>query len=195
LIEHHEEKVDRRDETWSPPAAPYGRLLGRATSWYVAAGATTVETPAVSVEGRQYGGGSIGGEVMWDRDRWGGRFVWAPGGSLSVATRSTSGEFGYLTGVFAVGLRWYPLRVLGLSLTPVRIEGGPMIRGKEEFDSSPDVHGSIGSQYYFQAGSRLGIAFNAGIIDILVEAPTLTWRSDPSHTGEILSMHLGIRLN
>jgi hypothetical protein len=195
LIERHEEKVDRRDETWSPPSAPYGRLEGRAASWYVASGATTVETPAVAAEGRQYGGGSIGGQVMWDRDRWGGKFLWAPGGSLSIGARTTSGESGYLTGVFSLGVRWYALRVLGLSLTPVRIEGGPKIRGKEETDSSPDVHGTLGSQYYFQAGSRLGIAFNAGIVDILVEAPTLAWRSDPFKTGEVLSIHIGIRLN
>ena len=195
LIEHHEEKVDRRDDAWSPPAAPYGRLLGRAASLYVATGATTVETPEATVEGRQYGGGSIGAAVIWDRDRWGGRFVWVPGGSLSIGARSTSGESSYLTGIFALNVRYYLVRVLGLSLTPVRIEGGPKIKGKEEFDTSRDIHGDPGSQYYFQAGSRLGIAFNAGIVDILVEAPTLAWRSDPFKTGEILSIHLGFRLN
>ena len=195
LIERHAEKVERRDETWSPPSAPYGRLQGRAPSWYVATGATTVETPAIANEGRQYGSGSIGAQVLWDRDRWGGRFLWAPGGSLSIGARTTSGESGYLTGIFSLGLRWYLLRVIGFSLTPVRIEGGPKIRGKTELDPSPDVHGPEGSQYYFQAGSRAGIAFNAGIVDILVEAPTLAWRSDPFKTGEILSVHLGIRLN
>jgi hypothetical protein len=195
LIERHEDKVDRRDETWSPPAAPYGRLLGRASSWYVATGATTAETPAVATEGRQYGGGSIGGMVIWDRDRWGGKFAWAPDGSLSIGVRATSGESGYLTGVFSLGVRWYLVRVLGLSLTPVRIEGGPKVRGKEEADASHDVHGDPGSQYYFQAGSRLGIALSMGAVDILVEAPTLAWRSDPFKTGEILSMHLGFRLN
>ena len=195
LIRRHEEKVDRRDETWSPPSAPYGRLEGRTTSWYVATEATTVETPAKTVEGREYGGGSIGAQVMWDRDRWGGRFLWAPGASLAIGGRNTSGESTYLTGVFAVGLRWYVLRVIGLSLTPVRIEGGPKIHGKEELDSSPDVHGSPGSQYYLQAGSRAGIAFNTGIIDILVDSPTLAWQSSPSKRGEILSIHLAIRLN
>ncbi|HEX7253015.1 MAG TPA: hypothetical protein VF376_09060, partial [Thermoanaerobaculia bacterium] len=195
LIQKHEEKVDRRDETWSPPAAPYGRLLGRSASWYAATGATTVETPANSIEGRQYGGGSLGAEVMWDRDRWGGRFAWAPAASLAIGERNTSGESSYLTGVFALGVRWYVLRVIGLSLTPVRIEGGPKIHGKDEPDSSADVHGSPGSQYYFQPGTRAGIAFNAGIIDILVEAPTLAWQSSPSKRGEILSIHLGIRLN
>jgi hypothetical protein len=195
LIQRHEEKVDRRDETWSPPAAPYGRLLGRSASWYAAAGATTVETPANSIGGRQYGGGSLGADVMWDRDRWGGRFLWVPSASLAIGERITSGESSYLTGVFALGFRWYVLRVIGLSLTPVRIEGGPKTHGKDELDSSADVHGSAGSQYYLQAGSRLGIAFNAGIIDILVEAPTLAWQSSPSKRGEILSIHLGIRLN
>ena len=132
---------------------------------------------------------------MWDRDRWGGRFAWAPGTSLAIGERNTSGESSYLTGVFALGVRWYVLRVIGLSLTPVRIEGGPKIHGKEELDTSADVHGSAGSQYYFQPGTRAGIAFNAGIIDILVEAPTLAWQSSLSKRGEILSIHLGIRLN
>jgi hypothetical protein len=86
-------------------------------------------------------------------------------------------------------------RSLGLSLTPVRIEGGPKIRGGSEDDPSPDVHNSPGSQYYFQAGTRAGIAFNAGIVDILVEAPTLAWRSHPFSAGEIVTFGLGIRLN
>ena len=195
LIEHHDEKIERRDATWQPPAAPYGRLGGRAPSWYVATEAATVEPPAAAIKDHPYGAGSLGGAVSWDRDRWGGRFLWAPGASLSIGARSTSGESSYLTGAFGIGLRWYCLRVLGLSLTPVRIEGGPKIRGKEELDPSPDVHGSPGSQYYFQAGTRAGIALNTGIVDILVEAPTIAWRAKPFDTGEILSIHLGIRLN
>jgi len=195
LIERHEEKVDRRDETWVPPDAPYGRLEGRRPTWYLVTNATAVETPADAAEGVLYGDGSIGGGVMWDRDRWGGRFVWAPGASLSIGARRTSGESAYLTGVFDANLRWYALRVLGLSLTPVRLEGGPKIRGDGELDPSPDVHGPLGGQYYFQAGSRLGVAFNAGIIDLLVEAPTLAWSAKPFAAHEVLSVHLGIRLN
>jgi hypothetical protein len=149
----------------------------------------------VANEGRQYGEGSIGGLVLWDRDRWGGKFVWAPGASPSVAARATEGESAYLTGVFGLELRWYTLRVLGLSITPVRIEGGPKVRGEDELDTSPGVHGSPGSQYYFQAGSRLGIAFNAGIVDILVQAPTIAWSSSPFAAHEILSVQLSIRLN
>jgi hypothetical protein len=53
----------------------------------------------------------------------------------------------------------------------------------------------MGSQYYFQAGSRLGIAFNAGIVDILVQGPTIAWSSDPFAANEILSVALSIRLN
>jgi hypothetical protein len=195
VIQRHEEKVDRRDETWAPPEAPYGRLEGRRPAWYAETGATTVETPSDAVEGVPYGGGSIGAAVMWDRDRWGGRFAWAPGASLALGARRTSGENAYLTGVADVNVRWYALRVLGLSLTPVRLEGGPKIRGEEELDTSPDVHGSLGSQYYFQAGSRLGIAFNAGIVDLLVETPTLAWSGKPFAAHEVLSVHLGIRLN
>jgi hypothetical protein len=195
LIQRSRDKVERSDETWSPPAAPYGRLLGRTTSWYAGTGVTTVRTPDDAVAGRQYGEGSLGGMVMWDRDRWGGRFEWAPGASLSLAARRTSGESTYLTGVFALGVRWYALRVLGLSLTPVRVEGGPKIRGDDELDTTPGVHGGLGDQHYFQAGSRVGVAFNAGIIDILVEAPTIAWRKDPSAAHEILSVQLSIRLN
>ncbi len=195
LISHHTDKVERTDETWSPPDAPYGRLEGRAASWYVGTAVTTVEPPSLVVEGRPYGAGSIDGMVLWDRDRWGGRFVWAPGGSLSIGARRTSGDSAYLTGVLALDLRWYALRVLGLSLTPVRVEGGPKVRGDSEIDTSPGVHGSPGGQYYLQAGSRLGIAFNAGIVDILVQAPTIAWSSQPFAAKEILSVALSIRLN
>ncbi len=195
LIEHHTEKVEREDETWSPPEAPYGRLEGRTASWYVGTGVTTVEPPADTVSGRQYGDGSIGAMVLWDRDRWGGKFAWAPGGSLSIGARRTVGDSAYLTGAFALDLRWYPVRVLGLALTPVRVEGGPKIRGSDEFDGSPGVHGAEGSQYYFQAGSRIGVAFNAGIIDILVQGPTIAWSSAPFAAKEILSVALSIRLN
>ena len=101
----------------------------------------------------------------------------------------------YLTGAFALDLRWYPLGVLGLALTPVRVEGGPKVRGGDVFDDSPGVHGELGSQYYFQAGSRIGIAFNAGIIDILVQGPTIAWSSSPFAAKEILSVALSFRLN
>jgi hypothetical protein len=195
LIQRSRDEIERRDETWAPPEAPYGRLTGRTTSWYAGTGVTTAEKPEIAVENRPYGDGSVGGGVMWDRDRWGGRFAWAPGASLSIGARRTSGESAYLTGIFDLSVRWYALRVLGLSVTPVRLEGGPKIHGGDELDTSPGVHGTLGSQYYFQAGSRLGIAFNAGIIDLLVEGPTIAWRSDPFAAHEILSVHLGIRLN
>jgi hypothetical protein len=195
LIEHHSEKVERTDETWSPPEAPYGRLEGRTASWYVGTGVTTVESPIVAVEDRQYGEGGFGAMVLWDRDRWGGKFLWAPGGSVSIGARRTAGEFTYLTGAVALDLRWYPLGVLGFALTPVRVEGGPRIRGGDLIDGSPGIHGGEGSQYYFQAGSRIGIAFNAGIIDIFVQGPTIAWSSSPFAAKEILSVALSFRLN
>ncbi len=65
------------------------------------------------VEGRRYGHGLIGGELAWDRNRWGGRFEWAPAVSLGVGNRVTSGESKYFTGVFAASLRWYALGPLG----------------------------------------------------------------------------------
>lgn len=195
LIEHHTERVERTGDTWSPPQAPYGRLEGRTASWYVGTGVTTVESPIVAIEDRQYGEGGFGAMVLWDRDRWGGKFLWAPGGSMSIGARRTSGEFTYLTGAFALDLRWYPLGVLGLALTPVRVEGGPRIHGGDLIDGSPGIHGGEGSQYYFQAGSRIGIAFNAGIIDIFVQGPTIAWSSSPFAAKEILSVALSFRLN
>lgn len=195
LLQRHSEMADRHEDAWSPPPAPFGRLMGRRPTFYVGVGASTVETPEGASPGRAYGLGTLGGSVMWDRDRWGGRHDWTPSVSLALGSRRTSGESAYLTGVFGVGLRWYPLRVLGLSVTPVRIEGGPKIRGRDEDDPSADVHGSVGAQHYLQAGSRLGVAFNAGLVDLLVEAPTIAWRSKPFDAGEVLSVSLAIRLN
>ncbi len=195
VITHYDERAERQDDAWIPPPAPYGRLKGRRASLYVVSGVTTVTTPAETVEGRRYGLGTLGADLMWDRDRWGGQFVWVPGLSLSAGARSTSGTAGYATGILSASLRWYVLGPLGLSLTPVRVEGGPKVVGRTDIDPSPDVHGAGPDQYYLQACSRLGIAFNAGIVDILLEAPTLVWRSDPFSAREILSVRLGIRLN
>jgi hypothetical protein len=156
---------------------------------------TVAERPESAVEGRNYGLGLLGGEVAWDRDRWGGRYEWVPALSLAIGNRVTSGESRYLTGTLAASIRWYALKVLGLALTPVRVEYGPKVRGDEELDTSPGVHGDAGSQYYFRAGTRLGIVLNAGIMDILVEGPTLAWDSSPFAANEILSFRLGIRLD
>ena len=188
------ERNERRDPTWTPPAAPYGRLLGRAPSWYVFGGDTTAETPGNAVEGRRYGRGMIGSEVAWDRDRWGGRFKWAPAVSLGVGNRTTSGDSRYFTGTLAASLRWYALGPLGLSITPVSLEYGPKTGGNSEVDDSPGVHGSPGDEHYFRAGSRLGIALNLGIVDILVEGPTLAWESSPNAAGEVVGFRIGFRL-
>lgn len=185
----------RQDDTWVPPPAPYGQLHGRKPSWYAVAGVTVADRPENAVEGHNYGMGLLGGEVAWDRNRWGGRFEWVPAMSLAVGHRVTSGESKYLTGALAATVRWYALKALGLALTPVRVEYGPKVHGGEEFDTSAGVHGDAGSQYYFQAGTRLGIVLNAGIMDILVEGPTLAWNSSPFAAKEILSFRLGIRLD
>jgi hypothetical protein len=185
---------ERRDETWVPPPAPYGHLGGRSASWYVIAGMTVDSTPDIAVEGRHYGHGLIGGELAWDRDRWGGRFAWVPAVSLGVGSRRTSGDSAYFTGTFAASLRWYALGPLGLALTPVRVEYGPKVSGKSEIDSTPGVHGSADNPYYFSAGSRLGVVLNVGIVDILVEGPTLAWESSPFAANEILTIRVGFRL-
>jgi hypothetical protein len=195
LIRHHADKVERRDETWVPPTAPYGRLQGRRPAVYAASGITTVTPPDDRVEGRRYGLGFLGGDVMWDRDRWGGRFAWVPSASLAVGARATSGESSYVTFILAGSVRWYALGPFGLSLTPVRVEGGPKVAGRTDADSAPGVHGTGRDQYYLEAGSRLGLAFNAGIVDVLIEAPTLAWRSSPFSAGEVLSARVAIRLN
>jgi hypothetical protein len=109
--------------------------------------------------------------------------------------RNTSGDSGYLTGVLGADIRWFFARPLGLSFTAVRVEGGPKIRGNSEVDTSPCVHGDAGSQYYLQAGSRLGVILSVGIFDLLVEGPTLAWTSTPFASKEILSVRLGIQLN
>jgi hypothetical protein len=139
--------------------------------------------------------GTLGLDAVWARDRWGGRFAWVPALSFAVGSRATSGESTYVTFVGSAAVRWYCLGPLGLSLTPVRVEWGPKSAGKSEVDHSPDVHGPDDAQYYLQAGSRLGIVLSAGIVDLLVEGPTLAWRNDPFNTGEVLSVKLGIKLN
>ena len=189
-----EEKAERRDDTWVPPPAPYGHLEGRAGTWYVVTGVTVQDPVENAVEGHRYGYGLIGGELAWDRDQWGGRFKWAPAVSLGVGNRQTSGESKYFTGVFAASIRWYALGPLGLALTPVRIEYGPKVSGKSEVDTAPGVHGPPDDQHYFTAGSRLGFVLNVGIVDILLEGPTLSWESSPNAASEILSIRIGFRL-
>ena len=191
---HHEEKAERKDPDWVPPPAPYGRLQGRIATLYAIAGVTVTSPPADAVEGTTYGLGMIGAEMSWDRDRWGGRYAFTPDVSLAAGIRRTSGESAYFTGTLGLGVRWYFLGPLGLSVTAVRVEGGPRIRGAGQVDTSEGVHGSPSDAYYLLAGSRIGLALRLGIFDLLVEAPTIAWNSDPSGTGEILSFRLGLRL-
>ena len=191
---HHEEKAERRDAEWVPPPAPYGRLQGRIATLYATAGVSVTTPPTDAVEGKNYGLGMLGAEMSWDRDRWGGRFAFTPVVSLAAGLRSTSGESTYFTGTLGLGVRWYFLGPLGLSVTAVRVEGGPKIRGTGEIDTSAGVHGSPGSEYYLLAGSRIGLALRLGIFDLLVEGPTIAWTSDPFATNEILSFRLGFRL-
>ena len=117
----------------------------------------------------------------------------AYGGSLEAGIRSTSPDTSYLTFTGALEFRWYFVGSFGVSLVPVRVEGGPKVRGIAVDDTAPGVHGSVGSQFYLQAGSRLGLVLSAGLIDVLVQAPTLAWRTYPFDGGEIISLSLGFR--
>jgi hypothetical protein len=194
LLHHDKVKVERQDPTWVPPPAPYGRLQGRIATLYAVAGVTVTSPPADAVPGTEYGLGMLGAELSWDRDRWGGRYALTPITSLEAGIRRTSGESAYFTGTFNLGGRWYFLGPLALSVTAVRVEGGPRVRGGGGVDTSQGVHGSPSDAYYLQAGSRIGLALRLGIFDLLVEAPTIAWSSDPFGAGEILSFRLGLRL-
>jgi len=48
---------------------------------------------------------------------------------------------------------------------------------------------------YLQAGSRFGVTLSAGMIDLLVQAPTLAWRIRPFDTGEIVSLSVALRVS
>ena len=191
---HHDETAGRRDDEWVPPPAPYGRLEGRRATFLAFVGGTATTTPTPAVEGRTYGCATVGAEMGWDRDRWGDRFAFTPVVSLAAGLRNTSGESSYVTGTLGLGVRWYFLGPLGLSVTAVRLEGGPKVRGKGEVDGSAGVHGAPGSEYYLLAGSRIGLALRLGIVDLLVESPTIAWTSDPFGTNEILGFRIGIDL-
>jgi hypothetical protein len=191
---HHDDEAPREDPDWVPPPAPYGRLQGRRTTVGILAGITAVSTPAVTVEGRSYGLGMLGVELVWDQDAWGGHHAFTPAVSLSAGIRNTMGDSSYLTATAGLGVRWYFLGPLGVSVTAVRVESGPKIRGKGEVDTSTGVHGSPGNEYYLLAGSRAGLALRLGIIELLVDSPTVAWAPEPFGAGEILSFTLGIRI-
>jgi hypothetical protein len=190
----HGERAERRDDEWVPPPAPYGRLEGRRATFLVFVGGSPTTTPEDFVEGRTYGYGMLGAEMAWDRDRWGDRFAFTPVLSLGIGLRNTTGESSYLTGTLDLGIRWYFLGPLALSVTAVRVEGGPKVRGTSEVDATTGVHGPPGGEYYLLAGSRIGIALRLGIADLLVESPTIAWTSDPFGTHEILGFRIGIGL-
>ena len=191
---HHEDETERQDAEWVPPPAPYGRLQGRRTTVGVMAGASITTAPVDAVEGRSYGLGMLGAEMTWDRDRWGGRYAVTPVVALSAGLRNTSGDSTYLTGTLGLGVRWFLLGPLGFSVTAVRLEAGPKVRGTQQADGSAGVHGPPGSEYYLLAGSRVGLALRLGVLDLLVDSPTIAWSSDPFGAHEVLSFTLGIRL-
>lgn len=194
LTRHPEEIVEVHDDDWAPGPLWYGRLKGRETTWSLFLDATPI--PQASAPGSQVMGGlaALGARLEWDRNPWGDRLATSYGGSLEAGIRSTSPDTSYVTLTGALEARWNFLPWLGLSIVPVRIEGGPKIRGISIEDDAPGVRGTAPGQYYLQAASRIGVALTAGMIDVLVQAPSLAWQGSPFDTGEILSLSLGFRL-
>jgi hypothetical protein len=191
---HHEEHADREDGEWTPPPAPYGRLEGRKTSLAAFIAVSPTTTPAETVGDRFYGLGALGVAMTWDRDAWNDAFAFTPSLTIAIGLRNTSGDSSYLTGTVAAGVRWYFLGPLGVTVTAAKLEAGPKIRGKQDLDTSAGVQGPQGAEYYLLAGSRAGLALRLGVVDLLVESPTVAWSSDPFGAREILSFSLGIRL-
>jgi hypothetical protein len=195
LLRPPKETVQRHDDEWEPEPLWYGRLKGREATWYVFVDATPIPQDSSENSSVLGGLGALGTRLMWNRDPWGKRLPTAYGGSLEIGLRSTSLDTSYLTAAGAVEFRWYlgGSAGLGLSLVPVRIEGGPKVRGIAVSDAGPGVQGSPPDQFYFQAGSRVGMALSAGMVDVLVQAPTLVWQLRPFDTGEILSLSVALR--
>jgi hypothetical protein len=196
LIGPPTEAVPRHDDQWAPEPLWFGRLKGRASSWFLFIDATPIPIPMNSETNDLVPGGlwALGAELTWDRDPWGGRPATAYGGSLEVGLRSTGRASSYLTATGAVDVRWNFNRALSLSIVPVRIEGGPKVRGVSNGEPAPGVRGRPGSQYFLMASSRVGLALSAGMLDLLVQAPSLAWRGNrPFDTGEILTLRLALQ--
>jgi hypothetical protein len=194
LIRPNEERAERHDDAWSPEPLWYGRLKGREPSVYAMLAISAYAQPTDAEPGTLYGYGGLGASVQWDRDRWGGLYPTAWGGSLFIGDRRTSGAVSYLTAAASLEWRWYFLKVLGLSVVPARVEYGPRVTGLDDVDPSPFVHVRSPRPYYLQAGSRLGFALTAGLVDLLVQGPTAAWSSHPFQGGEILSFQIGVKL-
>ena len=191
LTRHPEEIVPVHDDEWAPAPLWFGRLKGRETTWSLFLDATPIPQASAPDSAVMGGLAALGARLMWDRNPWGDRLATAYGGSLEIGVRNTSPDTSYLTLTGAFEVRWNFLAWLGLSIVPVRIEGGPKVRGISIEDTSIGVRGSAPNQYYLQAGSRIGVALSAGMIELLVQAPTLAWQASPFDTGEILSLNLG----
>ena len=129
LIRPPKEAVERHDDEWAPEPLWFGRLKGRETTWYLFVDATLVPLSSPDTSSVLGGLGALGARLMWDRDPWGGRLPTAYGASLESGLRSTSSEVSYLTVAGAIELRWYFGKMIGLSVVPVRVEGGPKVRG------------------------------------------------------------------
>lgn len=194
LIQTSRERGERQDDSWAPEPLWYGRLKGRRASLYAIGDATPI--PTATANGAEdsaeqvLGMGGLGVSVAWDRDPWKRSLPTAYGGAATLGIRRTTLENRYLVLSLAPEGRWYFLHPLGLSLVPIRIEVGPRVTGSSN-DPSREVSGSI----FFQAGSRLGLAFTGGIVDLLVQGPTLVWRDNPFQDGEIISVRMGIRVH
>ncbi|AKV03971.1 hypothetical protein AKJ09_10634 [Labilithrix luteola] len=194
LIKTSRDRAERHDDTWAPEPLWYGRLKGRRASLYAVGSATPIPTATAhsSEESREQvlGMGSLGVSFAWDRDPWHRALPTSYGGSAGLGIRRTTLEDRYLVVALSAEGRWYFLPPLGLSLVPIRIETGPRVAG-----SSNDPSREVSGNFFFQAGSRLGLAFTGGIVDFLIQGPTLVWHDEPFQDGEIVSVQMGIRLH
>jgi hypothetical protein len=186
--------VPRHDDRWAPEPLWFGHLKGRESTWYLFVDMTPIPQRSAGTSPVLGGLGALGARLMWDRDPWSNPIATSYGGSLEAGLRSTGQDSSYLTAALAAEFRWFFMPSLGLSFVPVRVEGGPKVRGVAIPDAAPGTHGSPEHQYFLQVGSRIGVALSAGMVDLVLQAPTLAWQAHrPLNTGEILTLRVSLR--
>ena len=80
-------------------------------------------------------------------------------------------------------------------MRPLRLHTGRLARGRAVRNTSGEssyVTGTLGLGVRWHFLGPLGLALRLGIVDLLVESPTIAWASDPLGTNEILGFRIGI---